>query len=208
MLGRTEYHNVAGTRCATDFVELPSILMEHFLNSPIVLSLFDMDATSAERQTGNHHEDPCHSIDTYSQILLSCIDQVYHSPIVLNDNFNSTLELQKLYDNRGLIPYVPGTSYQTQFSHLYGYGATYYSYLFDRAIASRVWRNVFSADPLNRVLGEKFKGEVLRYGGGKDPWKMVSALLSAPELENGDAQAMREVGRWRIEDEVGVPGRH
>jgi len=33
-------------------------------------------------------------------------------------------------------------------------------------------------------------------------------LLDAPELERGDAEAMKEVGRWKIEDEVGVPGRH
>jgi len=67
---------------------------------------------------------------------------------------------------------------------------------------------VFSNDPLNRETGERYKREVLRYGGGRDPWKMVSTLLEAPELESGDAEAMKEVGRWRIEDEVGVPGRH
>ncbi|KAJ6575303.1 mitochondrial intermediate peptidase [Mycena capillaripes] len=208
MIGRTEYQNVSGTRCATDFVELPSILMEHFLNSPTVLSLFDADGTSVIRQSGNHHEDPCHSIDTYSQILLASIDQVYHSPAVLDAGFDSTTELARLHNTRGLIPYVPGTSFQTHFSHLVGYAATYYCYLFDRAIASRVWRNVFSEDPLNRETGEKYKREVLSYGGGKDPWKMVSTLLSAPQLESGDAEAMREVGRWRIEDEVGLPGRH
>ncbi|KAJ7446469.1 mitochondrial intermediate peptidase [Mycena galericulata] len=208
MIGRTEYQNVSGTRCATDFVELPSILMEHFLSSPTVLSLFDAESTSGVRQSGNHHEDPCHSIDTYSQILLAAIDQIYHSPTVLDPSFDSTAELAKLHNTRGLIPYVPGTSFQTHFGHLVGYAATYYSYLFDRAIASRVWRNVFTKDPLNRETGEKYKREVLSYGGGKDPWKMVSTLLSAPELESGDAEAMREVGRWRIEDEVGQPGRH
>lgn len=208
MIGRTEYQNVAGTRCATDFVELPSILMEHFLNSPTVLSLFDIDGSSALRQIGNHHEDPCHSIDTHTQILLAMMDQIYHSPAALNPGFDSTATLAELYNTRGLIPYVPGTSFQTQFGHLFGYGATYYSYLFDRAIASRVWRNVFSHDPLDRETGEKYKREILRYGGGKDPWKMVSALLVVPELETGDAEAMREVGRWRIEDEVAIPGRH
>lgn len=208
MIGQTEYQNVSGTRCATDFVELPSILMEHFLNSPAVLSLFDIEGTSTVRQIGNHHEDPCHSIDTYAQILLAAMDQVYHSPEVLNPGFDSTAALAHLHNTRGLIPYVPGTSFQTQFGHLFGYGATYYSYLFDRAIASRVWRNVFVDNPLNRETGERYKHEILRYGGGKDPWKMVAALLSAPELENGDAEAMRKVGMWRIEDEVGAPGRH
>ena len=208
MLGRTEYQNVSGTRCATDFVELPSILMEHFLNSPTVLSLFDADSTTTLRSTGNHHADPCHSIDTYSQILLAAADQRYHAPSVLDPSFDSTAELANLHNTRGLIPYVPGTSFQTQFGHLFGYGATYYSYLFDRAIASRVWSRVFSENPLDRSMGERLRGEVLRHGGARDPWHMVSGLLEMPELESGDAEAMREVGTWRIEDEVGVPGRH
>ncbi|KIJ08124.1 hypothetical protein PAXINDRAFT_18719, partial [Paxillus involutus ATCC 200175] len=206
MIGRTEYHNVAGTRCATDFVELPSILMEHFLHSPKVLSLFDTDGSSIS-QTGNHHEDPCTFIDTHGSILLSVLDQMYHSPAVLEPGFDSTATLANLYTIRGLIPHALGTSFQTQFSHLYGYGATYYSYLFDRAIASHVWRNIFSDEPLNRKLGEKYKAEVLRYGGGKDPWQMLSALLDAPRLQEGNEEAMREVGRWRVE-EGPLPERH
>ncbi|KAF5388474.1 hypothetical protein D9757_004645 [Collybiopsis confluens] len=208
MIGRTEYQNVAGTRCATDFVEFPSILMEHFLNSPMVLSLFDPDSTFSTPQSPNHHIDPCHAIDTYQQILLAALDQMYHSPAVLHNDFDSTTEYAKLQNTRGMIPYVNGTSFQTQFGHLFGYGATYYSYLLDRAIASRVWGNVFSEDPLSRTLGERYKDQVLRFGGGRDPWKMVSAILSSPELESGDAEAMRVVGRWRIEDELGLPGRH
>lgn len=208
MIGRTEYQNVSGTRCATDFVELPSILMEHFLNSPLVLSLFDRHGTLAVRQTGASLEDPCRSIDTYSQILLAMLDQMYHAPAAVSPDFSSTLTLAKLYEARGLIPYVPGTSWQTQFGHLFGYGATYYSYLFDRAIASRVWRKLFMNDPLNRDVGETYKSEILRYGGGRDPWTMIGSLLSSPELSGGDAKAMAEVGGWKIEDEVSVVGRH
>ncbi|TFK94375.1 mitochondrial intermediate peptidase [Polyporus arcularius HHB13444] len=208
MIGRTEYQNVSGTRCATDFVELPSILMEHFLNSPVVLSLFDPDGTFAIRQAGNHHEDPCRSIDTHTQILLAMLDQAYHSSAAGTPTFDSTSALEDLYKTRGLIPYVPGTTWQTQFGHLFGYGATYYSYLFDRAIASRVWSTVFSPDPLRRETGESYKREILRYGGGRDPWVMVSSLLKQPVLASGNAEAMAEVGRWKIEDEVAVPGRH
>ncbi|RPD82382.1 mitochondrial intermediate peptidase [Lentinus tigrinus ALCF2SS1-7] len=206
MIGRTEYQNVSGTRCATDFVELPSILMEHFLTSPSVLSLFHRDVPVL--QTGNAHEDPCRAIDTHSQILLAMLDQIYHSPAVTMPQFDSTDALRALYDSRGLIPYVPGTSWQTQFGHLFGYGATYYSYLFDRAIASRVWRKLFVHDPLSRPTGERYKQHILRHGGGKDPWEMVGTLLDSDELRGGDAHAMAEVGRWRIEDEIAMPGRH
>jgi len=207
MIGRTEYQNVAGTRCATDFVELPSILMEHFLRSPTILSLFDVDKSST-RQIGNHHNDPCRAIDSYSQVLLAVIDQIYHSSNVLESSFDSTLDLARLHTSHGVMPYVCGTSFQTQFGHLFGYGATYYSYLFDQAIASQIWRKVFSSNPLDRETGEKYKREVLRHGGGKDPWQMVSLILDSPELERGDLETMQQVGRWKIETEVRQMGRH
>jgi len=55
---------------------------------------------------------------------------------------------------------------------------------------------------LDRELGERYKAEVLRYGGGKDPWEMLGELLDAPRLYAGDEEAMREVARWRVEGPV------
>lgn len=202
MVGRTEYQNVSGTRCSTDFVELPSILMEHFLVSPAVFSLFPTDHLRISHSDLLHHIrqlNPFPSLDTHSQIVMATLDQTYHSTLPSSPAFSSTLELYRLQDSLGVIPSVPGTAWQTQFSHLYGYGATYYTYLFDRAIARKVWKDIFDKDPLDRSMGERYKNEVLKFGGGKEPWKMLGSLLNLPEIEDGDHRAMELVGHWGVD---------
>ncbi|UZJ52975.1 hypothetical protein CBS101457_002295 [Exobasidium rhododendri] len=202
MIGRTEYHNVSGTRCATDFVELPSILMEHFLSSPEVIGLVARHhATDAPLPY--HHltsylqsARSLDSLDVHNQILLASLDQVYHSPLALEQRFDSTQSLQVLQDKIGIIPAMKGVTWQVNFGHLFGYGATYYSYLFDRVIAARVWKKLFTDDPLSREQGEIFKNGVLAHGGGRDPWSMLANVLQDEEIANGaeDARAMQAVG--------------
>ena len=206
MLGRTDYQNVSGTRCATDLVEVPSLLMEHFMASPRVQSLFTHPGLPIiPPQSGNSGLD---LLQTNRNIVLACLDQAYHSPRVQDPGFDTTAEFEKLQNAKGVLPYPIGSSWQTRFVHLFGYGATYYAYLFDRAIASQVWGTVFQADPLDREMGEKYRTELLRYGGGKDPWLMLSRLVDSPQLASGGPNAMREVGDWGIAEGVSGSGQH
>lgn len=220
MIGRTEYHNVSGTRCATDFVELPSILMEHFVSSPEVVGLMarhhQTDAALPYHHLTNHLRlaKSLEALDTHHQILLASLDQLYHSPLALQDDFDSTDVVHDLEARVGLVRAAPranqagsgsgsgGIAWQANFGHLFGYGATYYSYLFDRAIAARVWARVFGGgkDALSRAQGERFKTGVLQFGGGRDPWELLSATLADDEIARGDHRAMQEVGRWGISD--------
>ncbi|KAF8308249.1 zincin [Clavulina sp. PMI_390] len=210
MVGQTAYHNVAGTRCATDFVELPSILMEHFLASLTVQSLLYDQKSSTAHVTRHAKLSRANSaaLDAHHQILLAMLDQAYHSPLASSPSFSSTSTLFDLHNAHAVIPPAPNTAWQMQFAHLYGYGATYYSYLFDQAIASRVFKKVFASDPLSRESGERYMREVLGYGGGKDPWLMVGRLLGDDEILAGDGKAMERVGRWGVDAYTSISQNH
>ena len=214
ILGRTDLQTISGTRCATDFAELPSVLMEHFARDPSVLGLFarhwETDAPlpwdlvrekveSDRRGQGS---------DIESQIMMAALDQALHSEIPLNPHFSSTAVYHDVVRKWSpLVPDPPETSWQGFFGHLVGYGGVYYSYLFDRAIAGRVWETVFKGGRdgggLDREAGERFKEEVLKWGGSRSGWECVGGVLGGEEgalIREGGPEAMERVGAWGVVD--------
>ncbi|KAM6946413.1 mitochondrial intermediate peptidase-like [Aplochiton taeniatus] len=188
MLGRTRYQHITGTRCATDFAEVPSILMEYFANDHRVLSQF-----ARHYQTGQPLPEPmvarlceskkvCGAADTQLQVFYAILDQMYHGQPQNRSTTEILTDMQQKYYG---LPYTPNTAWQLRFSHLIGYGAKYYSYLMSRAVASMVWKQCFVQDPLNREMGERYRREMLAHGGGKEPGLMVEGMLQRrPTLED------------------------
>lgn len=223
VLGRTALQNVAGTRCATDFAELPSVLMEHFAVSPEVLSLYarhyDTDAPLNASLVGAELEKRRRftaAAETEAQILLSVLDQRLHSPDVpvpqskagargwsSSDIYHSVWNDPR-YSS---VAEPKGTAWQGFFGHLFGYGAVYYSYLFDRAIAGKLWSSVFEdgAHALDRERGQRYRDEVLKWGGGRDGWRCVGGVLgdkyawmAKGEGAKVEEERMKEVGKWGV----------
>ena len=226
ILGRTALQTISGTRCATDFAELPSVLMEHFASAPEVLSLYarhwktDMpipESMVRSMALNRYDQDSTHGgMDNETQILMALLDQECHAAShPSSSKLDSTEIYHRVFSQNGSLfdpPEMGGapTSWQGFFGHLYGYGATYYSYLFDRAIAGKLWRDVFQEGgaSVDRKAGERFKNEVLQWGGGRDGWKCVAGVLGEKNAANGDGrlaeggeEAMREVGRWGLRRE-------
>uniref|UniRef100_A0A2K6M2M8 Mitochondrial intermediate peptidase n=1 Tax=Rhinopithecus bieti TaxID=61621 RepID=A0A2K6M2M8_RHIBE len=181
MLGRTRYQHVTGTRCPTDFAEVPSILMEYFANDYRVVNQF-----ARHYQTGQplpktmvsrlcESKKVCAAADMQLQVFYATLDQIYHGKHPLR---NSTTDILKETQEKFYgLPYVPNTAWQLRFSHLVGYGAKYYSYLMSRAVASMVWKECFLQDPFNRAAGERYRREMLAHGGGREPMLMVEGML-------------------------------
>ncbi|KAF2481817.1 hypothetical protein BDY17DRAFT_267943 [Neohortaea acidophila] len=213
--GRTALQNVSGTRCATDFAELPSVLMENFAAAPEVLRLFarhwetDEPLDPARVLERVEFDRKMASAEVEGQVLLGMLDQQLHSALPLSWREGEVGQSSKVYHDVwrtfSSIPEPAQTSWQGFFGHLYGYGATYYSYLFDRAIAGKVWRDLFQRRPGGAVdpeAGRLFREEVLRWGGGRDGWRCVAGALRDQDgvLARGEKGAMEMVGSWGVYD--------
>lgn len=188
MLGRTRYQHVTGTRCATDFAEVPSVLMEYFASDYRVVSQFARHYQTGEPLPESlvsrlcESKRVCGAADTQLQIFYAALDQVYHGKPQYRSTTDILRELQEKFYG---LPYVYNTAWQLRFSHLVGYGAKYYSYLMSRAVASMVWRQCFLQDPFSRVMGERYRREMLAHGGSKEPMLMVQGMLQkTPTIED------------------------
>ncbi|XP_060521170.1 mitochondrial intermediate peptidase [Cylas formicarius] len=196
MLGRTQYQHVTGTRCSTDFAEVPSILMEHFSSDRRVLQCFAKHFQTHQPLTDDMLERLCTSkrlfvaSETQLQIFYSALDQVYHAEHSFKQSTTNVLaETQPKYYG---LPYVPNTAWQLRFSHLAGYGAKYYSYLASRAVASLIWKTYFDGDPFSRSNGERYRRECLALGGGKNPKELVGDFLKVDPTPFAFSKALVE----------------
>ena len=112
MLGRTRYQHVTGTRCSTDFAEVPSILMEYFFWDSRVLSKFARHYKTGQSPPDETIELLCQSKNMFGalemerQVLYSMIDQVYHGKHPLDKSTTDILvEAQQEFT---VIPHVSG----------------------------------------------------------------------------------------------------
>lgn len=224
VLGRTGMQSVSGTRCATDFAELPSSLLEHLAADPDTLSLVarhhdtgaplaNPELVAAERKRRARR---FRGLDTENQIVLAALDQECHSARVLPSSasgsagFDSTKAfhaLQRRFQSAsGLGPDPEGTRWHGFFGHLFGYGAAYYSYLFDQVLAERVWRVVLDGGKdggaLKRENGERLRASLLRWGGSRDPWHCLADALGDDALADGGEAAMERVGSWGMREAI------
>jgi len=189
ILSKTKFQHISGSRVHMDFMETPSQLMEYFVYSYPVLSLF-----SRHHQTGEilPYDYFCQMVkwrssfaamEIQQDICKAMMDILFHSDFKEGEPLKNTTEIAEMLQNKyTFYSYPKGSVAHGRFDHLIGYGASYYSYLYSKLYASTIWVNCFQSDPLSKESGMKYRRELLERGGSREPDEIMMNLVGDVNL--------------------------
>jgi peptidyl-dipeptidase Dcp len=157
----------------SDFVELPSQFMEHWVFQPQVLAQYAKHYQTGETIPADL-VDKIQASAKYGQgfatteyMAASYLDLDYHvypSPETIDvTQFEATT-----LSRRGLIPQIPPRYRSTYFKHTFegGYSAGYYSYIWSEVLDCDAFEAFIEAgDLFNQEIAERFRRTILEPGG-------------------------------------------
>jgi len=181
LLGRTTLASLSGTNTKTDFVELPSQMLEEWLWDKAILKKI-----SGHYKTGESLPDAM--IDkiivlkkltsgnfVQRQGYLSLIALDYYKEGAQKDPY----EIMKLLHEKIIkdVLFEPMNHFYASFGHLPEYGAKYYGYLWSKVFALDLFDKIKKHGLLNPEIGQKYIREVIGKGGSQDPNELLRNFL-------------------------------
>ena len=181
LLGANTIASLSGTRTKTDFVELPSQMLEEWLGQEEILKNLGRHYQTGEpmpqemitalqklKQFGTGY-----FVQRQAYLSLMALD--YFNAIEPFDVREKMEELAKRHISH--VAYNPESHFYASFGHLNGYGAKYYGYLWSKVFALDLFEAIKSVGLLNPEIGTVYIQKVLAQGGAKDPNDMLIDFL-------------------------------
>lgn len=181
VLGGTKYAIQAGTNTEIDFVELPSQMLEEWMEDKGILKMI-----SSHYQTGEPLPDDLIEkrieLQKYgtgmfvtSQLSLGMVSLSFFGEGATKDVARIFKEYNEL-----CCPYVPYHDDEHRycsFGHLMQYASRYYGYLWSLVLAEDVFETIQEHGLLNPEIGKKYADAILCKGGSKDANDMLRDFL-------------------------------
>ena len=185
LLSSVTYPMISGTNVATDFVELPSQLYEHWLEQPEVLRRF-----ARHYQTGAAMPEELlqrliaarnfnQGFATVEYVASAIVDQDFHS-IPSTEAIDSTAFEAKALSRIGMPEEIVMRHRPPHFGHVFsgsGYAAAYYSYMWSEVLDA----DAFAAfqetgDIFDPATAKRLRETIYAAGGSRDPAEAYKAF--------------------------------
>jgi peptidyl-dipeptidase Dcp len=181
LLTECVYPTLSGTAVATDFVELPSQIMENWALEPEVLRSYARHYVTDEtippalvekiRKSGVFNQ----GFATVEYIAACYLDMDWHTlgePVEPDAAAFEAASLGRI----GLIPEIVTRYRSPYFSHVFGggggYAAGYYSYIWAEVLDADAFEAFKETSLFDRATAESFRRNILAMGGADDPMEL------------------------------------
>ncbi len=179
LLSDVTYQSLAGTNVPTDFVELPSQIMEHWAGEPEFMRMY-----AKHYKTGEVIPDALIekllNLGTFDQgfatteyLAASLLDMEYHS---LKEPMREDVQtVEKRAMNRlGLIDAIIPRYKSTYFSHIFagGYSSGYYSYIWSGVLDNDGFQAFKETSLFDEATAQRLRNYVLSKGGTVEPMEL------------------------------------
>lgn len=174
----------------TDFVELPSQLMEHWALHPDVLPQYAKHYLTGEPIPQELVKKIISSkffnkgFNNVEYLAASLLDMEYHT-MKEAQNLDIVQFERNCLDNIGLISEIEPRYHTTYFSHIINYyPAGYYSYIWSAVLDNDVFDAFREAGILNQDTASRFRKEILAKSGSRDSMELFKSFRGRePEIE-------------------------
>ena len=198
MLSNCNYHRLAGTSVARDFVEMPSQFNESFASIPEVFDHYARHYETNEPMPAEVKERMLKSINFQSAYALgenlaaSCLDMAWHmlpSKDVPDADKCADFETEALRQYGILDAQIPPRYKTSYFNHVWGggYAAGYYSYLWTEVLAVNVADTFAKRGALKPETGQAMRDKILSRGNTGDLMQMFSDFTG---MQQPDASSL------------------